>query len=332
MLNRALLLVCLMVLLHPPKGFAEDTTAPEIMGDPIQQNKAAWQNLQDYEDTRFFAIAGPPMLEEAERSRAETQLFEDMVENFDNLEDEDDEYLFVIEALFDPEDSSRPASLRNDDDIDEATLDRNDAPIMNTSMYIDAVRPTFLPGVQIKPRDLEPDKKENSDVRSLFSDLLKPKADQILDDIKPIVAIAPDGTPQASPDQNAKPDGAKAGNINAPPKKRIVSPDEETLIQLKQAVKELGLEKNLNLGSGADGHQVLEHQKEDPSGVQANNGAAKPPLAEPIAAQKPPVSAIKNNNVVKKKAVKPRKRAKPQPKAVPVEPPPEKEESIFDIF
>lgn len=335
MLNRALSLVCFMALLHPYAVFAEDMPASEIPSEPIQQSQNAWQNLQDYEDTRFFAIAGPPPLEDAERSRAETQLYEDMVDNFDDLEDEDDDYLFVVESLFDPEDSSRPASLRNDDDMDEALLDANDSPILNTSMYIDAVRPTFLPGVQIKPRELDTTKKENTEARSLFSDLIKPKADEILGDAKPITAIAPEGV-EAAADKTAKAetDASKAGTINAPPKHRTISPDEETLNQLKQAVKELGLEKHLNLGSGADGHQVLEHKEDGHAVAQAGGvNPSTPPLAEPIAAQKPASGTIKGNKLVKKKAIKPRKRAKPKQQAAPVQPAPaEKEESIFDIF
>ena len=332
MLKRVLIFVCLMALLHPHFGFAEDAPAPLDESEPIKQSVGAWQNIQDFEETRYFAIAGPPTQEDSARAIAETKLYEDMVEYFDDLEGEDDDYLFIVEALFDRDDTSLPASLRDDDDIEDAISDRIDAPF-SSSMYIDSVRPSFLPGTQIKPRPLEPEKKDNADARSLFADILKPKADDILgNEVKPIIAIDPEklAAEEAAKAEDKK---QKAGNINAPPKQRAVSPDEETLSLLKQAVKQLGLEKRFNLGNGVDGHQVLESNADQ--AAPASNAPANDTAASAQAApNKSPSSTGKRYDSVKKKPLKPRKRARIKQKAPESQPapPPPKEESIFDIF
>ena len=316
-----------MLWLYPIAGFAEDDPARLVESEPVKQMDDAWQSVRDFEETRYFSVAGPPTQEDADRAIAETKLFEDMVENYDDLEDEDDEYLFVIESLFDPEDTSRPASLRADDS--DGAERAEEAPV-SSSMYIDSVRPTFFPGFQIKPRIIEPDKKDVATTRSLFADILKPKADEILSDEKPILAIDPDKPADGA---LAKSDDklSKVGSINAPPKQRAVSPDEETLIQLKQAVKQLGLEKSLNLGSGADGHQVLENKVQETAAqtnpsITADNAAAQVPKEKPIAS--------KGISSAKKKSVKPRKRmrTKTLPDAAPAPAPQPKEESIFDLF
>ncbi len=332
MLKRVFISVCLMALLHPHIGFAEDAIAPVGESEPIKQSEGAWQNIQDFEETRFFAIAGPPTQADSARAIAETKLYEDMVEHFDDLEGEDDDYLFIVEALFDRNDTDMPASLRNDDDIDDALNNRMDAPF-SSSMYIDSVRPSFLPGTQIKPRPLEPENKDNADARSLFADILKPKADDILgDEIKPIIAIDPDklAAEEAAKAEDKK---QKAGNINAPPKQRAVSPDEETLSLLKQAVKELGLEKRFNLGSGVGGHQVLESNA-DQKAQASNAPVSEAAESDKAASNKSPASTVKRYDNTKKKALKSRKRARVKPKAPEEQPPPPppKEESIFDIF
>ena len=323
MLKHAHILICLMVWLHPHGGVAEDALAFVPEADPVKQMDDAWQTIRDFEETRYFSVAGPPMQQDAERAANETKLFEDMVEHYDDLEDEDDEYLFVIESLFDPENVSRPASLRMDN-MDEAKNAVQEMPA-STSMYIDSVRPTFLPGTQIKPRMLEPEKKDVTSARSLFADILRPKADEIMnEEVKPILAVDEDKPADGVGDKLTK-----AGTINAPPKQRVVSPDEETLNQLKQAVKELGLEKQLNLGSGADGHQVLENKDSQAHPVEANNTTTTAPATIPE-------KSVANKVVpaVNKKPSKPRKprRAKNPPEVTPVPAPPPKEESIFDIF
>lgn len=331
---RIFLMLCLVVVAQAVPCFAEDAAQQPAIPS---QNPTAWQNIKDFEDTTMFAVAGPPTAEDAERAKADTQLYIDMVNNFDDLEDEDDDYLFVIEALFDPEDSSRPASLRMDDEDAEDNIDENPTPNLNSSIYIDAVRPTFFPGFQIKPRTLEPDKKENAEARSLFADLDKPKADDILkDDVKPIIP----GEPPAQSDVPVLPgttkddavDAAeKAGKINAPPKaapKRTPSPDEETLGALKEAVKELGLEKKLNLGKGAGGHQALENNEEAPK-----TASTAPDVSQQ---KRTPLTAKQRANMKKKmrKAQQPRRHVKPVEAAPEAAPPPPKESGglLDDLF
>ncbi len=338
---RIILTLCLAVVVQASPCFAEDTAHEQVDGQSasqsavqvppalLAQNPTAWQNIKDFDDTALFAVAGPPTQEDAERARADTQLYEDMVNHFDDLEDEDDEYLFVIEALFDPEDSSRPASLRMDDDVDDNINENTPTPNLTSSIYIDTVRPTFFPGFQIKPRALDPDKKDNADARSLFADLNRPRVDDILNDEKPII-------PDQAPPQAAVPllpgttkDVAeKAGKINAPPKQRPLSPDEETLGALKEAVKELGLENKLNLGKGAGGHQALE------SNEVAPKEAATADAAPDVAQQKRTPLTAKQRAYLKKKARKapqPRRRVKPVEAAPETPPPPPKESGgLFD--
>lgn len=337
---RIVLTLCFVVVLLAPPCFAEEPSqeqsAVQVPPTLLAQNPTAWQNIKDFDDTALFAVAGPPTQEDAERAKADTQLYEDMVNNFDELEDEDDDYLFVIEALFDPEDSSRPASLRmDDDDVDDNIDEATSTPNLTSSIYIDTVRPTFFPGFQIKPRALDPDKKDNADARSLFADLNKPRADDILNDEKPIIPGEPPvqaavpvlpGTTKDAADA-----AEKAGKINAPPKaaaKRPLSPDEETLGALKEAVKELGLENKLNLGKGAGGHQALESNEE------VSKEAPPTGAALDVAQQKRTPLTAKQRAYMKKKmrkAQQPRRRVKPveaQPEAAP--PPPKESGGLLD--
>ena len=328
MLKRTVVTACLMILLHPYSGFAAGDAAQEIQSAPILERVGAWQNIRDFEETRYFSVAGPPTKDDAEHAIEETRLYEDMVQDYYELDDEDDaDYAFIVEALFEPEDASRPASLRNDDS-DEAISEDAESPNLNSSIYVDSVRPTFLPGMQIKPRAPEPEKKQNTDARSLFADILKPKADEIMgEEIKPIVAIEPEHKVENASENEMKDDekNQKAGNINAPTKQRAVSPDEETLNLLKQAVKEVGVEKRFKLGNTVDGHQLLETSKEDQHPDRIYTDPAR---------DKAQMSKTFNASNHKKKSVKPPKRLRKKEKAPEVEaiPEPPKEESFFDIF
>ncbi|MDX1923479.1 MAG: hypothetical protein SFW65_10170 [Alphaproteobacteria bacterium] len=321
-----------------PPCIAEEQSAIQVAPEVFTQNSDSWQNIKAFDDTALFAVAGPPTAEDAAKAKADTELYEAMVDNFDNLEDEDDEYLFVIEALFDPEDSSRPASLRMDDDVDDEVVESITSPNLNSSIYIDTVRPTFFPGFQIKPRELDPDKKDNTDARSLFADLNKPKADDILkDDTKPIISGPPQPqtavpTLPASTKETTESKLEKAGKINAPPKQRPLSPDEETLGALKQAVKELGLENKLNLGKSVGGHEALENNEDHPQDKLPQG------TAPDVAKQKQTPITTKQRAFMNKKARKakqPRRRVKPVEQVVPEEPPPPPKETgsfLDDLF
>lgn len=340
--------ICLGVVcgVMPSLGVAQEmVVAPENDVSEMEHARRSqtWQTVQDFDETSAFSIAGPPMQENIEHAKAETDLYEAMVNHFEDLEDEDDEYLFVVECLYDADDASRPASLRLDENADETTQDgignQEENLSRSSSVYIDSIRPTYFPGFPIKPRSLDQDKKENPEARSLFTDIAKNKADEIMgDDIKPIMGTEPpkmaeksDASQIAGQNDSGKADLAKkpdvsqkAGNINAPPKQHAISPDEETLGALKQAVKELGMEKRLNLGSNIDGHTTLEHQGQETT----QDGSP-----QTSAIQKKTYSGAKHYKSVKKKPRKTQSRHKKFSKPVPVEPaPPPKEESIFDIF
>ncbi|MBY0428709.1 MAG: hypothetical protein K2Q32_05770, partial [Alphaproteobacteria bacterium] len=80
MLKLTAILLCLILLLHPLSGFAEEMAAPKTEEqaiqktevEPIKQSDNAWQTVRDFEETRYFSVAGPPMQEDAERATAET--------------------------------------------------------------------------------------------------------------------------------------------------------------------------------------------------------------------------------------------------------------------
>ncbi len=352
-MNRVSLTFCLSaILMASPciaEGPAEEQSAVQVAPEVFTQNPGSWQNIKAFDDTALFAVAGPPTAEDAEKAKADTELYEAMVDNFDDLEDEDDDYLFVIEALFDPEDSSRPASLRMDDDADDEGAEGAAAPSLTSSIYIDTVRPTFFPGFQIKPRAIDLDRKDNADARSLFADLNKPKADDILkNDSAPIIPGPPPPEPNvpplpASTKETAESKLEKAGKINAPPKQaapkqRPLSPDEETLGALRQAVKELGLENKLNLGKGVAGHETLESNEQRPQDTAPKSAAPD------VANQKQTPITAKQRALLNKKARKAkqlRRRAKPvqqvapeEPAPPPPPPPPPKESSglLDDLF
>ncbi|NDE90282.1 MAG: hypothetical protein EB059_03970 [Alphaproteobacteria bacterium] len=278
-----------MLVMLPRILSAQESPVPG-QPEPGQPEQNEWQNLQDFDETVYFAVAGPPMQEDVVRARAETDLYEEMVANVDDLEEEEDnDYEFVVESIFGPDDL--PASLRVEDDDMIARWESNAAASQTSSIYIDAVRPTYFPGFQIKPRVLDETKKDNQDARSLFADIEKPpekpevkkpdEAEQAATDPAKREAKREFGAKQSNP--------ARAGKINAPPK-RPLSPDEETLGELKQAVKELGLEKQLNLGKGVDSHQVLEHQ-----------GDRAAPVVTPAAKQARPVKKKKRKAVKKRR-------------------------------
>lgn len=253
---------------------------------------SAWQSFHDFEEARAFEIVGPPMKDGLKNAEDETALYLDMIQYYEDIAEDDDEFAFVAEAFSVSLEELRPATLRiAEEDVDDVFSDDPLPGRLNSSsFYVDRIRVPALPGRALKPRILDEVKLGDAEKRSLFLEPEKPK---------PAVAETPEPEKKVEPKKVAvqepllppslggrgqRPEPAEAekqaadvpapktdlaaGKINAPrPAARpYVNPDEETLVLLRQAVKELGLEKQLNFESSPFGSQTLVQVNEQKDG------------------------------------------------------------------
>ena len=82
LLMRAVLYPFLLAVLFPLLCLAQEIDAPT--GVDAQEN--AWLKIEDFEEMSAFTVAGPPTREDAEHAREETELYEAMTDNFDELD------------------------------------------------------------------------------------------------------------------------------------------------------------------------------------------------------------------------------------------------------
>lgn len=282
---------------------------------------SAWQSFHDFEEARAFEIVGPPMKDGLKNAEDETALYLDMILYYEDIAEDDDDFSFVAEAFSVSLEELRPATLRiAEEDVDDVFSDDPLPGRLNSSsFYVDRIRVPALPGRALKPRILDDVKLGDAEKRSLFLEPEKPK---------PAVAETPEPEKKPEPPKKVaapepllppslggrgqrlepaeaekqtadapapKPDLA-AGKINAPrPAARpYVNPDEETLVLLRQAVKELGLEKQLNFESSPFGSQTLVQVNEQkdgkpkmdmPPAASATAPATSPAVAQTVAPQ-----------------------------------------------
>lgn len=261
-------------------------------------DREAWQNLQTFDARQAFEVYGPPTLENAALYSEETVLWLDIVGNFEDVADDEDEFAFVAEAFSVPVSEFRPSSLRvseeASDDVfaDDPLPDETDS----TSVYVNAIRPSFLPGPPLKPRKLEDVKLGEGAMPALFKPVEPPKPDSGGADTPAAAGTAKSETKSATAggakvpaaagaakaqgkatagtgDNAAEDKEPPAGSINAPAKPVMLSTDEETLGALRQAVKDLGLEKQLNFEAttGGASQALARMSDEEMAGItQAN--------------------------------------------------------------
>lgn len=222
--------------------------------DPVPlPSEDEWTSLPDFYERNGFINYGPPLVEDLPRYREETQLYLDMIEHFYVVSEDEDDFAFVAQAFSVPVATFRPSSFRpagkndmddifSDDPLPEATN--------SSSYYVDTIRPSFMPGGPFQPRSIEEVKLgDDGRGRSLFNDPPPKKEEKAPE---PKTAKKDDKEDKNAKDKSeADEEMAKAGKINAPTKPKAIIPgsDEETLQALKQAVHDLGLQKQLNFES-----------------------------------------------------------------------------------
>jgi hypothetical protein len=214
------------------------------------------------------------------------------------------------------EDESNP--FGEDDPLPEA--------VKSTSSYVEEVRPTFIPGKPLKMRQEGEVKLGNEQLGSLFADTDKmkkesavlPKEKQPAQVMGP--PLPPDQPPAGQIDQPKKKDAKTVPPIPAGP---APGSDEETLLNLKQAVKELGLERQLSF----DGRtQAIGSGVQDVHDSTPAQGTVGPPLPQTAG---PPMPAAPHAAPPRTKAKKPvvKKPAPKPPVAAPVKPKPKPKSS-----
>lgn len=320
-----------------------------------------WQDVGDYEGRRAFEVYGPPLPEDADKARGETQLYLDMLANFNDVSEDEDEFGFVAEAFSVPVDAFRPESLRATTGNEGDVFDDDPLPmgLQSSSIYVDAVRLSFLPGPALKPRDIDEVSLGNNRRKALFAEQIQksqaPEQKVVEEEAAPLPplpkkkkALAIDGpetmararrgpvaggnnlppvggTPYQFSGQQSLPPvgglppaaagavpaagqgaGQAAGQINAP-----LSPDEQTLHDLKEAVRALGLEKDLNFEASqysnqtkvetpkADGKQGEGKKAEGDPGGAADSQPA--PHVAPLPAKAAEDKSAKRKELRKKK-------------------------------
>jgi hypothetical protein len=267
-------------------------------------NAPLWQSIIDNEEKYAFDTVGPPMPDQVGKYRQETKLYEDMVQNFDEVGEDEPDFTFVMEAYSVPVESFRPALIRPEGEAikeSESNPFGEDDPlpedVKSTSTYVDDIRPTYLPGEPLKMRSVKEVEKEGSQLGSLFKQTDKLKAETAAATVD---QPAPPATPPEAAPETKPHDDVPAGKINAPTKKPPPAPDsdEETLANLKKAVSELGLDNKLNL----DGKQQMGAPTAPapaPSPLPTTKPAAKPVAKAAVKSAPAPAA---------KKAAKPAKR------------------------
>lgn len=302
MLQCVLLLLCLSLAAFT--AHADDDFVPLPPDDH-------WTTIGDYYERNAFSVYGPPLEEDMPRAREEMRLYLDMVHNFYIISNDEDEFYYVAEAYSVPVGAFRPSSFRpgGADSVDVFDDDPLPEDYNSSSYYVDAIRPSYLPGAPFKVR--APDASE-ARARSLFADPPKKAPEAAKPDIPPHEETAADaaaaavGAAPAAAAQQTPP----AGRINAPKKTGPVVPgsDQETLEALQKAVRELGLEKQIDFG-GKHQRTVLEGDAEP----HAPTVSAPDAPAAPAATQrKRPPSALKASKP--SKAVSVKKKSAPRKK------------------
>ncbi len=220
-----------------PDAIAADDPMP--VGDP-----GGWTNVYDFQERNAFSNYGPPLEEDSARFEAETKLYQDMLDNFYTIDSDEDDFSFVAEAFSVPVEEFRPASFRPDPTATGDLFEDDPLPesVKSSSAYVTTIRPSVLPGEAFRPRSVNEVKLGDENVpRSLFFEKPTP----------PVAEEKPkEEVKKAEADDKDKKDDT-AGHINKPkkPEAPIPGSDQETLQLLQQAVRELGLEKQLNFES-----------------------------------------------------------------------------------
>jgi hypothetical protein len=218
---------------------------------PTDGNSVLWKSIQDYEDKYAFDLYGPPLPQNRARFESEQQLYEDMVQHFDEVGEDEYDFTFIILAYDVPVDVFRPEIIRPGEAVKESEDNPfgEDDPlpesVSSTSAYVEEIRPTFLPGGPLKQRSMQDVKLAPDQQGSLFSEK------------KPALEVLP--APEAAAAGQSPLPTAKTGATDVPKKQPQFDTDADTLANLKAAVKQLGLERKLNLdpksqrmGSGDD--------------------------------------------------------------------------------
>jgi hypothetical protein len=285
-----------------------------------------WQNVQNFEARRAFEAYGPPTQENAKKSQEETQLYNDMVLSYDDIADDEDEFSFVSEAFSVPVESFRPASARINNQTEADDIFADDPlpdKTISSSGYVHDIRPSFLPGQLLKQQNFYAVKLGESGTKPLFAPTPPPPPPPKKAEARPEDAVNPFTPP---PDESKKDDLA-AGKINAPPKGSApaAGTDEETLHALRQAVKDLGLEKKLNFESSPTRNTMAEGKPETPPAAAGNTGGVSSalPQASPLQKKQAATKAASKKSKISKakkkapKAVKKKKLEAPKPVAQP---------------
>ncbi len=276
----------------------------------MEANRPLWQSIFDYEEKYAFEEYGPPMKKNLRRFQKETRLYEDMAYYFDEAAEDEPDFTFIVEAYSVPVGLFRPTVIRPEGEAEKDSLFGEDDPLPeatdSTSVYVEDIRPTYLPGGPLKPRHPNAVSLGSKKHGSLFA---KPE-------LPPTPAMAPSATTAAVP----------PGAINAPKKKApLPGSNEETLMNLKKAVRELGLERKINFdakqkftpGKGEDGDPSVPAAKTPAQPVPEKPGVKveeKRPAAEPVKAGEK--SAEKHSKKRTEKKAKENKRKKTKKKTV----------------
>lgn len=251
-----------------------------------------WLSIFDYQERESFSIYGPPLREDLKESQDNTQLYLDMVENFYEVSEDEDDFQFIVEAFSVPVDQFRPTSFRPDGGVEDDLFPDDPLPQAHktTSRYVDGVRLSTLPGSPFTPRAMASVKlgDDTGGPRSLFADVKKDEAIAKETGKELPKEEADKKAADVADDKAKEADAGPAGKINAPPKAPLPNSDMETLHLLQQAVRDLGLQKELNFENNmnrqttASMGEKKETSKPD-EGKDATPAQTVAPAAEPSA-------------------------------------------------
>lgn len=256
-----------------------------------EEDDSNWLSVFDFQEREAFSMFGPPLKEDMSEAQAQTQLYLDMVEHFYEVAEDEDDFQFIVEAFSVPVEQFRPNSFRPEGGVVDDLFPDDPLPQLHktTSRYVDSVRMSTLPGAPFEARSLATVKlgDDTGGPRSLFTDDKKD------------AAIAKETGKEAPNDAAAKKEAeaeqkkkeaeaAAAGKINAPPKAPLPNSDMETLHLLQQAVRDLGLQKELNFENNLKRQTLVsEGQQNKPGSVSAPPSETTPAPEKTDAAPTP---------------------------------------------
>jgi hypothetical protein len=259
---------------------------PAYANAPVPADNEEWLNVFDFQERQAFNVYGPPLEEDAAQFGEQTKLYLDMVEFFFVVSEDENDFDMVAEAFSVPVDVFRPSSFRPEGTIDDSLFADDPLPqqFKSTSYYVDTIRPSFVPGATFKAKSLSQVKLGDSSApRSLFQDEKNPE------EKPPEEPAKKDDKAGEETAQKDKDENIPAGKINAPkrPENFMPGSDEETLHALQQAIRELGLEKQLNFESNQHNTQRRMQMSDGKTPPEGEKPDGETPDAEKVNAEKP---------------------------------------------